>query len=349
MTKPTRKIMLRLSIILPTYKVETWIEKCIRSLEDQNLEYSEYEIIVINDGSPDNSPKIANELSVEFPNIKVIDQQNRGLAGARNTGVRNAEGMYLLFVDPDDYVEKNTLEKLLDFVETKKLELGMFTQNKVYQNGVIKTRKAFVDETEIMAGIDLFFLRTSDSACKYLIERQFLIKHNLFFYEDIVFLEDAEWSSRIFAKATRTAYKDIHFYNYVLRSNSLVTSGSAMSDEALDSYFKGATNLKSFQQNNNLSHAQKVFINQAIAKFAILPFAMCANRAEFKKLPLIKRKLKEAGIDKLDIKGVKGMRLRHSIIFNTTKTSIFCYFLIKHLAISLKKRAYLNLIPSFNK
>ena len=93
--------MLRLSIIVPEYKVEPWVEKCIRSLEDQDVSRDEYEIIVVNDGTPDRSAEIVRSLIPEFGNITVIDQENRGLAGARNTGIRHANGNYLIFVDSE--------------------------------------------------------------------------------------------------------------------------------------------------------------------------------------------------------------------------------------------------------
>src|ERR1700733_12464544 len=105
---------MKLSVILPVYNVEPYLERCIRSLQDQNLKNEEYEIIVVNDGSPDNSRQVALRLMNEFANIVLIEQENKGVSMARNAGVERARGLYVLFVDPDDYVLPLTLSPLLD-------------------------------------------------------------------------------------------------------------------------------------------------------------------------------------------------------------------------------------------
>ena len=88
-----------LSIIIPVYNVEKFVERCIRSCEKQDVSSDNYEIICVNDGSKDNSLDIINRLSTEYPNIIVISQPNGGLSAARNTGMRNASGVYYMFVD----------------------------------------------------------------------------------------------------------------------------------------------------------------------------------------------------------------------------------------------------------
>ena len=218
---------MRLSIIVPAYNVEPWIERCLLSIVDQDLDPSSYEVIVVNDGSTDQSGSIARRVSETYPQITVIDQENKGLSGARNTGIRNAKGKYVLFIDSDDYIESNILTEMLSFVEQGNLEIAMFGQNMVI-DGVKKPRDKFnPSETNVMSGMELFFERTSDSACKYLILTRYLTDNEIFFLEKALYLEDGEWSARLFVKAKRTAYKGIYFYNYALRRNSIVTSGSA--------------------------------------------------------------------------------------------------------------------------
>lgn len=105
--------MMKYSIIVPLYNCEQYIEKCLESLLDQNYE-GEYEVIVVNDGSVDGSLSIVQKISVSSKEkIKIVSQKNKGLSGARNTGLRMAIGQYIIFIDADDYVE-NSLLKTVD-------------------------------------------------------------------------------------------------------------------------------------------------------------------------------------------------------------------------------------------
>ena len=99
--------MKELSIIVPVYNVEGYIEKCLSSLVTQDILMNDYEIIVINDGSTDNSLTFVEKFANGFSCIKVYSQHNQGLGSARNTGIRHSTGHYLMFVDGDDFVEPN--------------------------------------------------------------------------------------------------------------------------------------------------------------------------------------------------------------------------------------------------
>lgn len=94
------------SIIVPVYKVESYIDKCIQSILNQS--YQDFELILVDDGSPDNCPQICDDYVSKYHNIRCIHQKNRGLSGARNTGLSVAKGDYILFIDSDDYFSNNT-------------------------------------------------------------------------------------------------------------------------------------------------------------------------------------------------------------------------------------------------
>lgn len=103
-----------LSIIIPVYNVENYVEHCITSCLKQNILISEYEIIIVNDGSTDNSLFIAEKTATGHPNIKIISQCNKGLSMARNKGLSLAQGDYIWFVDSDDYIEENCLKQIIE-------------------------------------------------------------------------------------------------------------------------------------------------------------------------------------------------------------------------------------------
>ena len=118
--------MIRLSIISTLYKTAAYLPRCIDSLLNQDIPSDEYEIILINDGSPENDLEIAKSYASQYHNIKVVSHPNKGLAGARNTGLSIATGQYLCFVDPDDYILPNSFECLLNQMDDEHLDMLRF-------------------------------------------------------------------------------------------------------------------------------------------------------------------------------------------------------------------------------
>jgi glycosyltransferase involved in cell wall biosynthesis len=104
-----------ISVIVPVYNVEKYIEQCILSIIKQT--YKEYELILVDDGSPDNCPAICDKYAATYNNIKVIHKKNGGLSDARNVGVLSCSGEYVTFIDSDDYVDKHYLETLVDLAD----------------------------------------------------------------------------------------------------------------------------------------------------------------------------------------------------------------------------------------
>lgn len=129
----SRNSMIKLSIIVPIYNVEQYLRKCVESLLAQDMPSSDYEIILVDDGSPDACPQICDEYarmsqesrvkSQELPCIRVIHRKNGGLSAARNSGIEIAQGEYLMFVDSDDYIEPNVLGELLAQMERDNLDV----------------------------------------------------------------------------------------------------------------------------------------------------------------------------------------------------------------------------------
>ena len=112
---------MKVSVIIPVYNVEKYLEECLDSVVNQTLK--EIEIICINDGSIDNSVKILEKYRDKYSNIKVINQKNLGVGRARNVGVKLAKGEYIFFLDSDDYIEVDALEKC--YIEAKQHRLDV--------------------------------------------------------------------------------------------------------------------------------------------------------------------------------------------------------------------------------
>ena len=108
--------MYKLSIIIPVYNIENYLERCINSIIAQNI--NECEIILVDDGSTDTSSNICDFYSKQYDYIHTIHQINQGLSCARNTGIKNAKGDYIWFIDGDDYIENNALRIILDQISS---------------------------------------------------------------------------------------------------------------------------------------------------------------------------------------------------------------------------------------
>lgn len=113
--------MKKVTIIIPVYNAENYLDKCIKSIVNQT--YKNIEIILINDGSIDNSPNICDKWKEMDNRIKVIHKQNEGVSKARNIGIENATGDYIGFVDDDDYIDKNMYQEMVNLIETKETDI----------------------------------------------------------------------------------------------------------------------------------------------------------------------------------------------------------------------------------
>ena len=115
--------MTKLSIIVPVYNVEKYIRPCIESIFKQGLDDADFEVIIVNDGTPDRSMEMIADIIQQHSNITVINQENQGVSIARNNGIQNARGNYILFIDSDDLLIDNTLPYLLDKAISSKADI----------------------------------------------------------------------------------------------------------------------------------------------------------------------------------------------------------------------------------
>ena len=155
--------MPKVSLVIPMYNVEKYLPECIESAQNQTLK--DIEIILVDDGSPDNSGKIADEYAKKDERITVIHQQNKWLGAARNAGLKIAKGEYISCIDADDYLSLDFCEKLYDFSVKHLLDILIYPTYLTDDAGTIKsvTKKAaaFTTSNFVMAKI----LRKSFSLC----------------------------------------------------------------------------------------------------------------------------------------------------------------------------------------
>jgi len=228
--------MENISIIIPVYKIkEQYLRRCIDSLINQTLQ--NLEIILVEDGSPDESGKICDEYADYDNRIKVIHQSNKGVSAARNKGIKVATGKWITFVDADDWVDLDTCEMALRRAQKLKTDILVFGVYVNHKDKVIE--HPFYDEdidyfdTELKQDIELRTMLTKNDGFKYnkgflysgctwakLINREFLINSKVFFDENLVRGEDLIFYLNLFEKSQNISYYNKCFYHYWINQDS---------------------------------------------------------------------------------------------------------------------------------
>ena len=212
---------IRLSVIVPVFRVEKYLDTCVMSLLHQDMNADEYEIILVDDGSDDSCPQKCDEYAAKYKQIQVIHQPNKGQSTARNAGIKAAKGEYVCFVDADDYVEPNTYSSLVCQAQKEQIDTLAFRLQLVFDKKQ-QPIDTFTGDVQSACTGEEFINRHLSVRCfsvVYLIRRELLLENNLFFKEGI-FYEDVEWLPRFLYSAKRVMTSDKMVYNYVQRANS---------------------------------------------------------------------------------------------------------------------------------
>lgn len=211
----------KISVIIPAYNVENYIEKCVNSILEQS--FSDFEILLVDDGSKDNTPKICDDLAMKDSRITVIHKENGGLSDARNFGMNKSKGKYFAFVDGDDVVDKDYLQELYrlitieDDIEVAVVEGVAFGENTT-PKGCKSTLSKVITTEEIVRKMCLregydhtawgkLFLANLWKDFKYPVGK---------LYEDYL------TTYRVLAKAKKVAYSDAKMYFYIQHNESIM-------------------------------------------------------------------------------------------------------------------------------
>ena len=210
--------MIKLSVIIPVYNTEQFLHKCLSSCVDQ-LEDG-VEIIIVNDGSPDNSQSIIDYYCSKFSSVRAITQQNQGLSVARNTGLESAKGDYVWFVDSDDWIKPGAFHEILQHISDGK-DLDLLTIRRVgCANEKINNFHGIISGKQLLLSENF-----EHGAVFYIYKRSFLNEHLLRFKPGI-YHEDTEFTPRLLYYAERCGSIDIPLYNVTINTNSITRTGN---------------------------------------------------------------------------------------------------------------------------
>lgn len=221
---------MKLSIIVPVYNVEQYLEICLQSLYQQSFSTEYFEVIIVNDGSTDNSMDIVKRYMEVYDNIKLIEQINQGLSVARNNGAMQAVGDYLLFVDSDDFILYDSISSLLSKAFDNDLDVLRAEYQNCDEDGnllqQVKLSLSKVEYENILINGDLLYqhiLCEEFFVPLFLIKRSFFLLNNLSFEKGRYF-EDIIFTLQLSLAAKRVMYVSDIFYIYRLRRNSITHS-----------------------------------------------------------------------------------------------------------------------------
>lgn len=242
---------MKLSIIIPVFNTEKYVAKCLHSCLNQDFPLSDYEIIVVNDGSSDNSLSIIKDFASRYDNIRIVEQENQGLSMARNNGFDQSKGEYVWFVDSDDYIDENCLGRIGSLLQHE-LDILQLQYRLVFENGA-QSRDAdkYIIEG-IKSGKEITEQGGLPAPAPFSILRSKFLKDNGFQFVQGIYHEDMEFKPRVTYLAKNIASDKQISYNYLQReSGSIMTSFKSKNGDDLLFVMNSLLN---FAEEQNLSN-----------------------------------------------------------------------------------------------
>ena len=257
---------MKLSIIISVFNLEKYITKCIDSFLNQYISYDLYEILIIDDGSTDNSSKIIKNYISEHHNISYYIKENGGASSARNLGIKYAKGEYIWFFDGDDWVKSNILKTIINKINKYKTDILFLNYEYINEENKILYKTSFTNPNKlIFNGLDFFDIAPGDFIMphRFIINKDFIINNKITFIEGITF-EDDEWAPRIlyYTKSCYVIMEPLYFY--LKRGNSLMAS---FNFNKIPSFLKVIESLKSFRDNIVSDENFKIKLNKYLLTY----------------------------------------------------------------------------------
>ena len=217
---------MKLSILIPLYNKEKYIQRCLESILDQQVPSDGLEIVIVDDGSKDSGPLLVQQYADGHTHITLIRQKNQGPSAARNKCMQAATGDYLYFLDADDYLAKNVLPTILGLATENNLDVLEFETKQVTEGSALDRQPQVIDNSsmEVMDGVTYVASNSfRNEAWRYIVKREFLKDREIVFIEGTLY-EDTIFTASVLLAARRIAKLKWDVHRYVVVENSIVTS-----------------------------------------------------------------------------------------------------------------------------
>ncbi|MDH6353721.1 glycosyltransferase involved in cell wall biosynthesis [Dysgonomonas sp. PH5-45] len=257
-----------ISFVIPVYNTARYLEKCVDSILSQGIDEDVFEIIIINDGSTDESADVIKRLAESNRRIRAIHQQNLGLSIARNVGIGLAQGDYIFFVDSDDYLFPGTLPQLVRYAENNPLDIIGFDYAFVYDNRQMAEKKRKPEMyNKLMPGAEYLCKYNLSGGVWYLFARTLLQETPVLMPEGI-YHEDEVFLPKVFTYAQRVTFINLTVYAYYQRSGS-ITNNAALFERRITDYFSVLDNLILFLKETALNQLQRQSLEKKLNFLAV--------------------------------------------------------------------------------
>ena len=301
--------MLKLSIIVPVYNVEKYLDKCLNSLVNQTLK--DIEIIVVNDGTKDNSQSIIDKYAKKYPKIiKPYKKQNGGLSSARNFGLKYVKGEYIAFVDSDDYVDLSMYEKMYEKAISNDFDIVVCNLEYVYNTKIVKANSNIAHDLFDKKEIKKSMLNIYPAVWNKIYHKR-LFKHNVRFKEKVWF-EDVEFIYKLYPYINKVGKCDGYYYKYVQRDGAITYTY----DERLFHYIDNWNGIIEFYKQNNFYEEYKKELEYCYIRYLYATFVKRATNFD--------KKMYDEAVSKA-IYNVKGRypKYRKNIHFYKSLTGLY--------------------------
>ena len=270
-----QKNTIDVSVIVPVYNVEKYVEKCLTSLLNQDCGCS-YEIVVIDDGSKDGSSAIVDSIAEGSDIIRVFRQRNSGVSAARNNGLSYARGKYVIFVDSDDYVEPNYISALYHAAEDNGAQIACCNYRRVNDEGTVNIgcflkHRCGVFSSELMLGDLLEDITVRSYVWNKIYLRSLFTDNNIGFPIGLTFFEDGIVMSKLFRRAEKIAVIKDELYNYVNHSGSVTGS---IKSSSVEDYVRAYGEIRRFLEEENIYNDYRHIFKGLGRKTAATVFVM---------------------------------------------------------------------------
>ena len=236
----------KISVVVPIYKVEKFLERCLISIKEQT--FTDFEVLIIDDGSPDKSPEIAEEFCKTDERFTVYHKENGGLSDARNYGIERAKGEYISFIDSDDHVNKNFLREMYELCVKHDADMSYCKYMYSYFNTGIKLPRPSKAKTGVMDRDEALSNLIKDTMFQSYAWNK-LYKTSLFLDNDIrypyMYFEDIATTARLLYKSNKLAITSKHLYYYEKRFGSIV---GTMNAEKISDYWRSILSERNYFQ-----------------------------------------------------------------------------------------------------
>ena len=262
---------IKVSIIVPVYNVEEYLARCLDSLVNQSLK--DIEIIVVNDGSPDNSQKIIDNYCKKYKNIKSFIKENGGLSDARNFGIEKAQGEYIAFLDSDDYVTIDMYMEMYNKAKSGNFDMVVCDLNYVYDDKIIKASCNIKKDTNNIKDV---MLNIYPAAWNKIFKRNLMDKGIRF--KKGVWFEDVEFIYRLLPYINTIGVVHKTFNQYVQREGSITNT----INKKLYHYIDNWNGIVEYYKKNNLYEEYKLELEYCYVRYIYATFIKQASKYNYK-------------------------------------------------------------------